>query len=245
MSNLFHEILYRPLFNALIFLYQHITLADLGLAIILLTVIIRFILLPLFYKSFKNQTIMQKLQPEIQKIQHDHKDNREKQAQALMALYKEHKVNPFSGFLMIFIQLPILIALYRVFITGLSDESLSDLYGFIVAPMHIDPLFFGGIDLAMPSMLIVVLAAIFQYWQGKISLAKVDKSKKDQPKSIAVSMGRQMVFIGPLLTFIILRGLPAAVGLYWLTTSIFSICQQYYINKQVYGKNSGENKKIS
>ncbi|MDP2696228.1 MAG: YidC/Oxa1 family membrane protein insertase [bacterium] len=245
MSNLFHEILYRPLFNALIFLYQHITLADLGLAIILLTVIIRFILLPLFYKSFKNQTIMQKLQPEIQKIQHDHKDNREKQAQALMALYKEHKVNPFSGFLMIFIQLPILIALYRVFITGLSDESLSDLYSFMVAPMHIDPLFLGGIDLAMPSMLIVVLAAIFQYWQGKISLAKVDKNKKDQPKSIAVSMGRQMVFIGPLLTFIILRGLPAAVGLYWLTTSIFSICQQYYINKQVYGNNSGENKKIS
>ncbi|MDP3901650.1 MAG: YidC/Oxa1 family membrane protein insertase [bacterium] len=244
MSNLFNEILYRPLFNALIFLYNTITFQDLGWAIIILTVIIRFILLPLFYKSFKNQTLIQKLQPEIQKIQHDHKDNREKQAQALMSLYKEHKVNPFSSFLMLFIQLPVLIALYKVFTHGLVIENAADVYSFIAVPAHINTIFMGVIDLGASSMIIVLLAAVFQYWQTKISLPKVDKSK-DQPKSMMASMGKQMAVIGPLLTFIILRGLPSAVGLYWLTTSIFSIFQQWHINKKIYGENSGENQKIS
>ena len=116
MGSLFNEILYKPLYNALVFLYQYITLEDLGLAIILLTILIRFILYPLFYKSIKSQALLQKIQPEIQKIQHNHKDNREKQAQELMALYRQHKVSPFSSFLMILVQLPVLIALYRLFL---------------------------------------------------------------------------------------------------------------------------------
>src|SRR3989344_8243509 len=123
MSAIFNTILYKPLFNLLVFLYQYITFEDLGTAIILLTVIIRFILFPLFYKSFKNQTLMQKIQPEIQRIQHEHKENREKQAQALLELYKTHKVNPFSGFLMILVQIPILIVLYQLFLKGFSLEA--------------------------------------------------------------------------------------------------------------------------
>lgn len=230
MAELFNEILYRPLFNALIFLYDYVTLEDLGLAIIILTILIRFVLLPLFYKSAKNQTLMQKLQPKIQQIQQDHKGNKEKQAQALMSLYREHKVSPFTSFLMIFIQLPILIALYRVFMVGLNTEAMGNLYSFIPAPEHVGNLFLGAIDLAAPNMIIVLLAAIFQYWQGKISLPKIDKS---QPQAPAANIGRYMVFIGPILTFIILRGLPSAIGLYWLTTSIFSIVQQWHINKKI------------
>ncbi|OGY61982.1 MAG: hypothetical protein A2745_01100 [Candidatus Harrisonbacteria bacterium RIFCSPHIGHO2_01_FULL_44_13] len=242
MSTLFNEILYRPLFNALIFLYEYITFEDLGIAIILLTIVVRVILFPLFYKSFKNQTLLQKLQPEIQKIQHDHKDNREKQAQAMMELYKQHKVNPFSGFLMLFLQLPILIALYKVFLNGFTEIDVGSLYSFIPRISQIDSSFLGLINLGEKSIFIVILAAVSQYFQGKLSLPKIEKGK-ELPK--AAQIGRQMVFIGPILTVVILFSLPAAVGLYWLTTSVFSIGQQIVINRKIYGSGSNSNNKKS
>lgn len=208
MSSLFNTIIYQPLEKTLVFLYDTVAFQDLGIAIVLLTVIIRFIFYPLFYKAFKNQTIMQKLQPEIQKIQHDHKGNREKQAQALMELYRQHKVNPLSGFLLILVQLPVLIALYRLFLSGI--------------PGDLNHSFLGLIDLQSRSIVMVGLAAIAQYFQGRLSL----------PKS-AAGIARQMTFIGPALTVIILYTLPAAVGLYWLVTSLFSLVQQMIINKHI------------
>ena len=83
---MFHTFLYQPLFNALVFLYEYVTFQDVGLAIIVLTLVIRLILYPLFYKSFHNQTVLQKLQPEIKRIQSSNKGNKEKQAQELLAL---------------------------------------------------------------------------------------------------------------------------------------------------------------
>ena len=94
MSYLFNTFLYYPLLNALILVYNYATFGDLGVAIIILTVLIRIVLFPLFYKSFEHQTIMQKLQPALQQIQHEHKEDKEKQALKMMELYKEHKVNP-------------------------------------------------------------------------------------------------------------------------------------------------------
>ena len=102
MSNLFHEILYRPLFNALIFLYQNFSFGDFGIAIILLTIAIRFILFPFFYKSAKDQAILQRLAPKIKAIQAEHKNDREKQAKEMLALYRQHEVNPLSGFFSLF-----------------------------------------------------------------------------------------------------------------------------------------------
>ncbi|OYV73260.1 MAG: hypothetical protein B7Z74_04215 [Deltaproteobacteria bacterium 21-66-5] len=97
MSALFHTYLYTPIFAVLIFLYHNISFGDLGVAIIELTLLVRLILLPLFHKSAKDQTIMQRLQPHVRKIQVEHKDAKERQAKELMALYREHRVNPFSG----------------------------------------------------------------------------------------------------------------------------------------------------
>ena len=230
MGSFFNTILYQPLFNALVFLYQTIAFQDLGVAIIMLTVVVRVILYPLFYHSFKNQTLMQKIQPHIQKIQHEHKENREKQAQALMELYKQHKVNPFSGFLLILVQLPILIVLYQLFLKGFSLEAFSNLYSFVSAPTEIHNTFLGLIDLKSKSILIVVLAAILQYLQGKLTLPKRSADGQESP---AAKIGRSMIFIGPVLTVVILSTLPAAVGLYWLASSAFSIFQQLLINKQL------------
>mgnify|MGYP001560676822 FL=1 len=115
MKNLFHNLLYQPILEALIFIYKYIAFHDLGFAIILLTVFIRFLLLPLFHRGAKDQTKIQRLQPLVKKIQQDHKDDKEKQTRALLDLYKEHCINPFSSILLLIVQLPVLIALIRFF----------------------------------------------------------------------------------------------------------------------------------
>lgn len=233
MANLFHEILYRPLFNALIFLYQHLSFHDLGVAIILLTIVIRLILFPLFYKGAKDQAILQRLAPKIKEIQTNHKNDREKQAKAMLDLYRQHKVNPFSGFLLLLIQLPILIALYQVFLKGFSTEVLGDLYSFISSPSSLNYLFLGLIDLNKRNIFIVAAAAIVQYFQGKLSAIKTNKPFKDL--TAMERMSRQMIYLGPILTILFLYffNLPSAIGLYWLTTSAFSVIQQMIINKQI------------
>lgn len=225
---MFQTIFFEPLLNALIFLYNTVGFQDLGASIILLTFLIRIIFLPLFYKSSKNQLVIQKLQPAIEKIQHDHKDNKEKQAQALMELYKTHKVNPFSSFLMLLIQLPILIALYQVFLEGFSPDILNQIYSFIDKPASLNTTFLGLLDLEKKSILMVGLAAIAQYLQGYLMLPEPRKGGEISPPE---RIGRQMVYFGPLFTVMILANLPAAIGLYWLVTSLFSIAQQIYINR--------------
>ncbi len=230
MYNIFSEIFYYPLFNALVFLYEYLSFGDLGVAIIALTVLIRLILMPLFYKSAKDQAIIGRLAPRIKEIQKNHKDDLSRQGQAMMDLYREHKVNPFSSIFLLFAQLPILFALYRVFSKGITDETLKNLYSFIVKPAVLDNYFLGVIDLSGRSLLIVVLAALAQFFQGKMALTKINNGKDLTQME---KMGRQMVFIGPIMTLLFFSMMPAAIGLYWLTTSVFSVIQQIIINKRL------------
>src|SRR3989338_5142007 len=115
MSTLFNEILYRPMVNILVLLYENITFGSLGISIILLTLIVRVVLFPIFFKTAKHQRISQELQPHLKRIQEEHKDNKANQTKAMMDLYKKHNINPLTPILLIIIQLPILIALFIVF----------------------------------------------------------------------------------------------------------------------------------
>lgn len=245
MSYLFNEFLYRPLLNLLFFLYDFVW-SDLGVAIILLTILVRLLLLPLFYKSAQSQSVLQKISPQIREIQKKYKDDKEKQVQEMLAVYKQHKVNPFSGFLLMIIQLPILIALYKVFWGGFSAEILKNLYSFIEIPQDISYSFLGVVNLNQRNLILVILAALFQYFQSKL-LLDLSKNKKEkrvlqnQEKSgssqeLAEKFSRQMIFFGPFLTLIILYPLPSAISLYWLTTSVFSVIQQVIINRKLRGK---------
>jgi len=230
MANLFNQIFYQPLFNALVILYDFLPWPDLGIAIILLTIFIRLVLLPLFYKGAKDQAILQRLAPRIKEIQKTHKENKEEQAKAMFNLYKEHKVNPFSQFLLLIVQLPVLIALYWVFSRGITPESLENLYSFVSAPGTVNNSFLGLIDLSKKNIIVIGLAAVAQYLQARLSLPKIkntdDLSKKEK-------MSRQMSYLGPVMTVFFLAYLPAAIGLYWLTTSVFSVIQQVIINKKL------------
>jgi YidC/Oxa1 family membrane protein insertase len=229
MTYLWQTIFYRPILNVLIYFYETIAFRNFGLAIILVTVLIRLILYPLFHKSAKAQMIMQRMQPKIKKIQEAHKNDREKQSQELMALYKEHGVNPLSSIFLLIIQLPIMIGLYWVVRSGLMPGNLTGLYSFVAQPGMINTIFLHIINVAQPNILLILCAALAQYFQAKLALYR-DPSNTS-PLSPAEKIGRQMVFIGPLVTIFIFYSLPAAVGLYWLVTSLFSIGQQIVINR--------------
>ncbi len=236
---MFYTILYQPLFNALVVLYNSIAFADLGVAVILLTILIRFILFPLFYKSLRQQAIMQRIQPHVKRIREEHKGNRESEAKALMALYKEHRINPFTSFFLILIQLPVLIALYQVFLHGFSPETFKDLYSFVHAPEQLHNMFLGLIDLQKPDMLVVGLATVAQYFQAKLAFRKSALSPQGNAKDPAAQIGKQMMFVGPALTLVFLLRLPSVIGLYWTTTALFSLVQQIFINRSLNTQSHG------
>lgn len=229
MLYLYDTILYYPLLNTLVFFYNTIAFEDFGLAIIFLTILTRIILFPIFHKSARHQTVMQSIQPKIQKVQKEQKD-KTKQAEEIMKVYKEHNINPFSGFLFLLVQMPILIALYQIFLSSSGPNFFDGLYGFVVKPEAFQPVFAGLINLSERSILIVGLAALAQYIQAKLALVKKNES---EDASQAEKMGRKMVYVGPIITLVIFYNFPAAVSLYWATSSVFGIFQQVIINKQL------------
>lgn len=231
LSLLFHEILYRPLLNALVFLYNVIPGHDLGIAIIVLTLIIRFLLYPLSKKAIESQKVMTDLQPRIKEIQKKFKDDKQAQTKAVMEFYREHKINPLGGCLPLLIQLPILIALYRVFISGLAPENLGALYPFIQNPGSINATFLGIVDLsATHNIPLSVLAGALQFIQSKMMLKE---SPKGKPKGeMSLMMGKQMTYFMPILMVYFAFVLPAALPLYWIVITLFAIFQQRLILKK-------------
>ena len=210
--------------SLLVFLYQRVTSHDLGLAIILLTVLIRTVLAPLFYRSLRQQAALRAIQPHVKHIQDKHKNDKEAQGKALMELYKEHGVNPFAGIGLLFVQLPVLIALYQVFLHP---------------PAGLEYSFLGLISLDKGSTIMVAIAACLQYVLGVMSVGK--NMSPDDP---AMAMARNMTLIGPVITVLVLYSLPSAVGLYWVTTTAYSLVQQIYVNRS-YGTHTGRPEKNS
>jgi len=236
MKIFFTEFLYRPLFNALAWLYQNVAFQDLGVAIILLTIAVRILLFPLFHRTVKHQRITQDIQPQIKAIQTKHKDDKEAQAKEIIELYGKHKINPLTPIFLLLIQLPIILAVYSIFSNGFSNGALDLLYPSIHLPAAPNQNFLGLIsDLTVPSMAVAIFAAIAQYFQGKLSFAKRKKGgqKQKSPESSAEVMGKRMIFFMPIFTLMILNSLPAAIGLYWATTTIFSIFQQIIVNRSL------------
>lgn len=229
MVYLYQQIFYRPILNLLIFLYNTIGLHNLGFAIILTTIVIRAILFPFFHKGARQQMLMQRIQPHIKKIQEKHKDDRDAQGRALMELYKEHGVNPFSGILLLILQLPVLLAFYWVVRSGVGPGQITGLYSFISTPSSLNVMFF-GINLAKANIILIFIAAASQYLQAKLSLYK---APGNAPLSQTEKITRQMVFVGPLMTILVFYSFPAALGLYWIVSSLFSAIQQYFINRHL------------
>lgn len=228
---LYTEILWRPLFNGLIAVYNFLPWKDLGLAIIIFTIIIRLILHPLMLKARRAQKDMAVMQPKIKKIQEQYKNNREAQSRALLELYAEHKTNPFSGCLVTLIQLPILFTLFQVFRKGVGMINSADLYTFIHNPHILPPLSFHILDLSRGSIYLGAIAALTQYLQIKLTLGNqsdkpVSMVSKDGQQDFAQMMQWQTLYVLPFVVLISSFSLPSALTLYWTVLNILAILQE-------------------
>ncbi|PJA45097.1 hypothetical protein CO174_04650 [Candidatus Uhrbacteria bacterium CG_4_9_14_3_um_filter_50_9] len=238
MGNLFHTFLYDPIFNLLVFFYGIIPGAEIGFAIIALTILIKVILWPFMSKSLKAQKALQELQPKIEELKAKYADDREKLAKEMMELYQTEKVNPLSSCLPIIIQLPILIALYRVLLAGFGPETLLNLYTFVPNPGSINHIFLGVIDLSVPSVYLAVLAGYFQFMQTRMLIQRrppkqVRGKKGAMDESMLASMNKSMMYFMPAITVVIGSSLPAGLTVYWVTVNIVSILQQQFVFSKI------------
>ena len=226
MNGIFQTLFYQPILNLLVFLYN--TFGDLGLAIIVLTIIIKLILLPLSKKSIKYQKATQDLQPKLNELKEKYKGNQQELSAAMMALYKENKINPFSSCLPILIQFPFLIAIFRVFQDGFAQNHLDLLYSFVVNPGTINTVSFGMLNLSTRNIILAVLAGVAQFIQAKMLMTKKPEIKTIESKDEDMSsiMTKQITYIMPIITIIMGISFPAGLTFYWLLTTLFTIIQQ-------------------
>ncbi len=231
MGHIFTVVFYQPIFNLLVFLYNVIPGHDVGIAIIVLTIVIKTALMPLSKKSIQSQKELQDLQPKIDELKKAYGNNKEEMGRAMLKLYQEHKVNPFSSCLPLLVQLPFLWAVYRVFANGLANKSMDLVYPFISRPDTIHSISLGFLDLSKPNWALAILAGLAQFWQAKMMISKrpAVKGPGTSDEDMAAIMNKQMTFMMPALTVFIGISLPGGLTLYWFVTTILTILQQVFI----------------
>jgi len=230
---MFTTIFYQPVLNLLVFIYNIIPFNDFGVAIILLTVIIKLIFWPLGGKAIKSQKALQDLQPKIDKIKQEYKDDKVTSSQKIMELYKDNKINPFSSCLPLLIQLPFLWAVFRIFRSGV-ENNLDLVYPFISRPESINTISFGIVDLGIPNVYLAILAGLAQFWQAKmVSVRKPEiKTPGAKDENMMAIMNKQMLFIMPAVTVFIGMSLPGGLTLYWLVITLVTVIQQLLVFKK-------------
>jgi YidC/Oxa1 family membrane protein insertase len=224
MADFFHTTIFQPLYNGLVFLIGWMPLHDLGLAIILLTILVRFILVPLTHGSTVAQKKMRHITPEVNKIKSEYAHDAQEQNKKVMELYAKHGINPFSSCLVFILQIPIVLGLYWVF-QGLGETINPDeLYSFVSDPGFVHTNFLGLVDLAKPSIILSLIAAVVQYFQISLSMPPLVQS------GVAT---KDMKYIFPVIVFLVSYNISAAIALYWTVTNLFSVVHEYIVQRQV------------
>ena len=242
MSFLYHTFVYDPLYNGLIFLMDVLPWADAGVAIVIFTIIVKLVLFPLSKKAVTTQLKMRKIEPELAEIKKDYKDDRQGYAQKTLEIYKKNGVNPFASILLILIQFPIIIALYKVFVSGFANINESILYSFVRVPEMINIHFLGLFDISGKSVVLAVLAGVSSFFQVKYSMPKpaaptkgVEQMTKEErfKHDLTRTMSTQMRFMLPILAFVVSWTVSGAIAVYWITSNIFTIVQELVIRRSV------------
>lgn len=253
LGTLFHVVLFQPFFNALMALY-HFLGQDMGVAIILLTLLIKLLLFGPSLSQLKAQRSLQQTQPKLKALKEQYKDNKEEYNRAVMRFYKENKVNPLSSCLPLLLQLPILIALYQVFILGLATDpktgvltakALGNLYPPLQAmytntPVHTT--LFGFLNLSQHgNIVLAVLAGAATLWQS-LMLSRMQPPKSaatgTKDEAFSASLNRSTLYTMPIVTTLFAYRFPAGLALYWLVSTLFQVAQQYYFLRRHTDSNS-------
>lgn len=240
LSTIWHLLFLDPVYNCLVFFIDAIPGGDVGLAIILATLVVKTLLLPLSLKAARTQYAMRLIEPKLKEIKEKYKDNREEQARATMEIYKDAGVNPFSSIILLFIQIPIVIALYFSISRGggvqLPEINTALLYGFIPVPDTVSMLFFGVVNIAAKNLPLALLAAITQFIQTSFALPKRKPREKgakpDFKEDLAHSMQLQMRYVMPLIIFFVAYTFSAAVALYFTISNLAALAQEYVVRRK-------------
>jgi YidC/Oxa1 family membrane protein insertase len=231
-------LLLYPLFNLLILIYAVLPVKDLGVAIIILTIIIRLLIGPLVKRQLHHQKAMNDLKPELKKVKEKAKGDKQKESQLMVELFKEKKINPFSSIGLTLLQFPILLTLFFVLNRVLDPSNYSTIsYEFvrnldaiqaiITDPSHFNPTFLGLVHMSEPSLVLAALAGLGQFIQTKQLMPQNTFGAKPGAKA-----GFNMTLIFPIVTVVIAARLPAALALYWFVSSAVALIQQQSVLKQ-------------
>lgn len=204
----------KPLVYVLNFFYGYVH--NYGLAIILITIIIKLIFWPLSQKSYNSMLQLKKLQPMIMKLREKHKDDRQKMNQEMMQLYKTYKVNPLGGCLPIAVQIPVFIALYEALMGAIELRHAP----FIVYLPFTDIIWLADLSARDPFFITPIIMGATMFLQQKLTPAPGDPLQ-----------AKIMLFLPVILTFLFLT-FPSGLVLYWLVNNVLSIAQQWLVMRK-------------
>lgn len=235
---MFNQVIQEPIKAGLIFFY-HLLDGNLGFAIIVLTIALRFVLIPLTLPSLKSAKKIKDLKPELDKLKDIHGADKQALQLAQMELYKKNQINPLAGCLPQIINLVILIGLYNVLLTFLksgqingSVANLSFYWMNLAEPdrTYITPLLAGITQFILALMLMPATSTAAEKTLAAQTKTKTDDKNAQDMSVMAETMQQQMLYIMPVMTVFISISFPSGLGLYWIVTTIFSVVQQYSIS---------------
>lgn len=237
-SYIWHTFFFDPVYNSLVFFIDILPGGDVGLAIICTVVFIKVVMLPLSIKVTKMQVVMREIEPRLRKLKEDIKD-RQEQAKAMMEIYKEKNINPLSSIFLLFIQFPIIIAIYLSVSTGggvqLPEINTALLYSFIPAPADVSMLMFGTFDITERSLLLAFLAGATMFLQVRLTMPKPKPREKDAvpnfKEDFTRSMQLQMRYVMPVIITVFAYILASAIALYFVVSNVMAILQELYVRR--------------
>jgi len=236
---IWHTFFFDPVYNGLVFFIDVIPGADVGLAIIATVVVVKTILLPLSIKAAKTQRVMREIEPKLKEIRETLKDKRQEQGEAMLKLYREAGISPFASILLIFLQIPIVIALYLSVNTGggiaLPAINTEILYSFVRIPEFVNMNFLGMLDITGKSLVLALLAGVTQFYQVKLAMPALPPRDPDAAPNFKEDFGRnmqmQMRYVMPVIIFFVAYYISAAIALYFFVSNLVAILQELYIKK--------------
>ena len=237
MSFIWHTFFFDPIYNSLVFFIDVVRGGDVGLAIICTVILVKLVILPISLKAIRTQLLMREIEPKLAKIKEDYKDQREVQAIKTMELFREAKVNPFSSILLLFIQIPIVIALYFAVSQGggvkLPAINTALLYSFVPNPEFVNMVFLGFLDITKKSVVLAFIAGLTQFIHTNLSLPpQKPRDPNAEPNfkdDFARSMQLQMRYVMPALIFFVAYTISAAIALYFTISNLMAIAQEYVV----------------
>ncbi len=242
IGTFFNLIFTYPIFNVLILLYR--LFGDLALSIIVLTIMLRLVLFPLTVKQLKSQKAMQAIQPQMAEIRKKYPKDRQAQYQEIQAIQKAYGVRPLAGCLPLLIQLPVLYGLFFALNNVLRSPKLGNINN-IIYPflphfhslsqlnLYLNWFAFLGVHINLgapdPTHVLPILAGLATFVQLRMSQLQTANMSSGKDTNAMATQMKTMQYIMPLITVFIGWGFPAGLALYWTTSSIFAIVQQYLI----------------